>query len=98
MTQEPVVMQEVRRWTVESEETLRDALSDMDWEMFWESADDVSVFMDVVRSFVATLTDNVIPTAMVKSSLNQNYGSTDPSALHLKSTPPLTTLDCCRVT
>ena len=72
MMREPVVTYEVRCWTAESEETLRDALSDVDWEMFWESADnDVSVFMDVVTSFVATLTDDVVPTAMVKSYRNQ---------------------------
>ena len=62
----------VRRWTAESEETLREVLSDVDWEMFWESADnDVSVFTDVVTSFVATLTDDVVPTVMVKSFPNQ---------------------------
>ena len=63
---------EVRRWTAESEETLRDTLSDVDWEMFWESADNkVSVFTDVVTSFVATPTNNVVPTVMVKSFANQ---------------------------
>ena len=72
MMPEPVVTREVRLWTAESEETLCDALSDVDWEMFWESTDnDVSVFTDVVTSFVATLTDNVIPSAMVKSFPNQ---------------------------
>ena len=51
---------------------LRNAVSDVDWEMFWESADnEVSVFTDVVTSFVATLTDDVVPTAMVKSFPNQ---------------------------
>ena len=64
--------QEVRRWTTESEEMLCDMLSDMNWEMFRDNADnDVSVFMDVVTSFVATLIDNVVPTAMVKSFPNQ---------------------------
>ena len=64
--------QEVRSWTAESEEKLHDALSDVDWEMFRESADNnVSVFTDVVTSFVATRIDDVVPMLMVKSFPNQ---------------------------
>ena len=63
---------EVRRWNDQSEETLRDALGDVDWDMFrCSSGNNVCEYAGVVTSFVATVTDQVIPMVKVKVFPNQ---------------------------
>lgn len=42
--QEVPIIRKVRCWTDQSEAMLQSALNDVDWDMFWVSSDDVSVF------------------------------------------------------
>lgn len=66
VVREEVVTQEVKRWSTQSEVTLLEALSDVDWNMFQSSSNDVIEFTEVVASFIATVAENVVPSVRVK--------------------------------
>lgn len=68
---EPPVSREVRRWSGQSEATLQDALSDVDWDMFRESSCDVDEFTEVVTCFLGKLLEDTIPMVTVKVFPNQ---------------------------
>ncbi|RXN12203.1 hypothetical protein ROHU_010229 [Labeo rohita] len=50
---------------------LQDALEDIDWDMFWASANDVNKFTDVAVSFVSMLAEAIIPTVRIRTFPNQ---------------------------
>ncbi|KAK1795622.1 hypothetical protein P4O66_001119 [Electrophorus voltai] len=62
---------EVARWTDQSVDTLKDALDDADWDMFWRSTDDVSEFTEAVIGFIGKLVDDTIPRTTIKKFPNQ---------------------------
>ncbi len=68
---EPPVEREVTRWSSHSEAMLQAALDDIDWDMFQVSSSDVSEFMNVVLSFVNTLTEQATETVTIKTFSNQ---------------------------
>ncbi len=59
------------RWSSHSEAMLQAALDDVDWDMFQVSSSDVSEFMNVVLSFVNTLTEQATETITIKTFSNQ---------------------------
>lgn len=42
-----------------SEAMLQDKLNDVDWDMFWSCADEISDFAEVVISFISMLADDI---------------------------------------
>ena len=68
---EAPVTKEVKRWTDQSEGLLQDALDNADWEMFRESSDDVSEFVEVVGSYIHLLITYIIPSVKIKVFPNQ---------------------------
>jgi len=68
-------MKEVRQWSVQVEDDMQDATSDVN--MFRSSSSDVSEFTGMVTSFIATLEDTIIPKVKASSST----GQTDPQTM-----------------
>jgi len=64
---EVVVAREVRRWSDQVDEDIRDPMIHVDWDVFQSSSSDVSEFMDSVMSFIAMLEDTIIPRVKVRS-------------------------------
>jgi len=67
IAREAVVMREIRPRSVHVHDDMRDAMSDIDWDMFRSSSSDVSEFTDMVMSFISTVQDTIIPTVKVRS-------------------------------
>jgi len=61
----------VKQWSDQVDDDIRDATSDVDWDMFRSSSRDISEFTDVVTSFIATLADTIVPMVKVRSFPNQ---------------------------
>jgi len=66
------VTREVKRWSHQIDDDIRDAMRDVDWDMFGSNSSVVSKYTDVVTSFTATLEDTIVP-------IVPNRGSMDPS-------------------
>jgi len=68
IVREAVVTRNVKQWSDHTVADLQDAaLNGIDWDMFLSSSSDVSVFTDVVTSFIETLEDTIVPTVKVRS-------------------------------
>ncbi|KAK1784817.1 hypothetical protein P4O66_003487 [Electrophorus voltai] len=71
LKREAPVQREVARWTDQSVAALQDALDDADWDVFWRSTDDVSMFTEAVVGFIGKLVDDTIPRITIKKFPNQ---------------------------
>lgn len=63
---------EVQQWSDQID------MSDVDRDMFQSSSNDVSDFMAVVTSFIATLVDTIVPTVKVRSDPNGHWSILTP--------------------
>ena len=71
LLQEAPVTREVKRWTVQSEATLQDALGDVDWDMFRLTSINNKEFAEVVMSYIGMLVDTIVPMTSVWTFPNQ---------------------------
>ena len=56
----------VKRWSDQSEVTLQNAMENVSWNVFHSSSGDISEFAEAAVGFIATLADDIIPTATVR--------------------------------
>jgi hypothetical protein len=69
--QEAPVTWSIKKWSDEADAKLQDCFAITDWNMFWDSSDDIEEYTRSVTGFINKCIEDVVPTVTVCTYPNQ---------------------------
>jgi hypothetical protein len=65
------VTRSIKKWSDEADAKLQDSFAITDWNMFWDSSDDIKEYTTSVTGFINKCIKDVVPTVTVCTYPNQ---------------------------
>ena len=85
LKQEVPVTRSIRKWSDDVDATLQDCFASTDWNMFWDSANEIEEYTTLVIGFINKCIDDVGPTVTVRTYANQKPWITGNIRIKLKA-------------
>ena len=85
LKQEVPVKRSVQKWSDEADAKLQDCFNSTNWNMFWESSDNIEEFTTLVTGLINKCIDDIFPTVTVRIYPNQKPWITGNIRIELKA-------------